>query len=127
MKSDFKIDYAHLDSPTESQLFWLKQLERWQKTDLSLAEFAKRNQFKYVTLHSWLRWARKTLPVNKTSSPQALLFNKVTVIETESLPTIDPEPLTVSFSLPNGIGCRVESVAQSTVIALITTLAKVAL
>jgi hypothetical protein len=51
-----------------------------------------RNQFKYVTLHSWLRWARKTLLVNKTSSPQALLFNKVTVLELTFLASACADP-----------------------------------
>ena len=56
MKSDFQIDVSRLTSPTATQLFWLHHLEQWQKTTLSLADYARQQDLKYDNLHSWLRW-----------------------------------------------------------------------
>jgi len=123
MKSDFQIDVSRLTSPTATQLFWLHHLEQWQKTTLSLADYARQQDLKYINLNSWLRWVRKHMMADvKLVSP--LLFNKVSIINDK--PALNNH-LSVYVKLPNGIAFEMNKASQEDLLHLLSGLASLSL
>jgi transposase-like protein len=108
-------------TPTETQMYWFRQLQQQELSGLSMPEYAKQHGISKHTLRVWSQLLR--IP-KQSSEAQSPLFQPVHVLDAQGS---SASKITLSLRMPNGIECELHCDQAQTGIELLQSLASLTL
>jgi transposase-like protein len=110
-------------TPTETQMYWFRQLQQHQSSGLSLAEYAKQQGLSKHTLHFWSQLLR--IPKAIALEDHTPLFQ---VVHLEPAPSpVAATGITLVLRLPSRIECELHFDHAQACIEMVQSLARLTL